>query len=144
MRIETLVLSVLFGSAAVANAAPGDPVRPACDKGMAWHLPLPQGTWTDMEAAVKVEGAAQLVAVCNCTPDAAGKNTGVWIDSSAAKETLARMGMKAASRGRAQSNASGTTPYYLPGQSCAVVGSATIVLRHGDALDQWGSVEVLK
>lgn len=115
-----------------------------CTKGNPWRLPLPPSGWGEMQAAIKVDGKAQVVLICNCTADVAGKTTGVWIRATPDSAEAARLAAKPAqARPRAlpadaRSGPGGTYPYYLPGKSCAFVGTATVILAPADAVESYG------
>lgn len=130
-----------------AAAGPDDLLAKACASGLPWQLtPLPP-PFTTTEVAIKLNGTAgQMVSICNCTANVAGKNTGVWVRSSMSNDTLtvmAKQGMiKQATGKQAPEPGPGTWPYYLPGRSCMSAGSITIILAPvDDSMATWGSFE---
>jgi hypothetical protein len=121
-----------------------------CAKGNPWRLPLPPPGWSTVEAPIKVDGApGQMVLICNCTAPVEGKTTGVWVRASLSTEfTRNAVRLKAADAPKdgagdggkkdGATGGGGTTPYYLPGQSCVSAGTATIVLAPVDRVETWG------
>ena len=107
-----------------------------CSKGTPWRLPLPIPPLKHMEAPIKVDGTAgRLVMICNCTADASGRNTGVWLraysESSAVTSSSTKSGRRLDTPPDPPA-AGDTQGYYLPGRSCVLAGTATIILAPVD------------
>ena len=109
-----------------------------CSKGTPWRLPLPPSGWSTVESPIKLEGkAGQTILICNCTADAAGKTTGVWVRASSeiTPDNLPARRQAAPKSG----SPGGTHGYYLPVKSCTLASSATIILAPFDSsVETWG------
>ena len=130
-----IILGITLGLASAAAYADMD-----CNKGLPWRLPLAPPGFDTVESSIKIEGnKGQLIAVCNCTADVAGKNTGVWVRASseinATRSSSPPRNPRAAAGG-------GTNAYYLPAKSCTFVGSSTVILGPTDAVETWGYFQV--
>ena len=142
--MKTLALAIatlLIGSPALAG--PAESIKDVCAKGNVWRLPLPPPGWDTIEAPIKVDGkAGDMVRICNCTPDVAGKTTGVWVraysSDAAIEQAKKALKITAAPKDKAQS---GVTPYYLPNLSCLRAGTPTIILAPVDKVETWGTFE---
>ena len=128
-----------FASALFAFAAHAADME--CSKGTPWRLPLPPPPWKHMESPIKIDGKAeQLVLICNCTADMSGRNTGVWVRAYS-ETTPSSMLPSAAQRrvSRTDAPTGDTQGYYLPGRSCVLAGTATIILAPvDDKVESWG------
>ena len=149
-RFAVVVSAALLLFAAEGYAAYEDLIKKACGQGLPWRLPKPTGGLSTVEAPIKLDGTAgQMLTVCNCTADAAGKTAAVWVRSSASSGigTMRSAGKpKAAPKpdgGKAAASKGGeggTVAHLLPPGSCIWAGSPTIVLAPVDTdFESWGT-----
>ena len=137
MKIAVLAAAPIL-AVSLAHAAEMD-----CNKGTPWRLPVATPPLKHMEAPIKIDGKALMVMICNCTADAAGKNTGVWLRAYSESASPSSFSTIQATRKMAplpEAPASGDTQgYYLPGRSCVLAGTATIILAPvDDKVESWG------
>ena len=114
-----------------------------CGKGTPWRLPVATPPLKHMEAPIKIDGQAQqMVMICNCTADVAGRNAGVWLR--AYSESTSPSSLSASTQRRIAAPpdppaAGDTQGYYLPARSCVLAGTATIILAPvDDNVESWG------
>lgn len=140
MRASALAIAALAISIPAWAGPVDDAIKQSCSKGDVWRLPLPPPGWPTIEVPIKVDGKpAEMVRICNCTPDVAGKTTGVWVRTYPSDAAVAHTKQLLNLKDAKPQSGGGVIPYYLPNLACIRVGTATIILAPVDKVETWGT-----
>ena len=132
--VGAMLVGIACGAAYAGPAE--DLLKKQCEKANpVWKLAKPVAPLKKMEASIKLYGAdGRMVLICNCTPGA------VWVRSDDLSENATRT---TPVKSRVDQTSLPRFPHLLPGSSCTVAGSATVVLAPvDDSVESWGTFEL--